>query len=99
MSARNYRIVRSAWWAALVVVCVALLATCRGGATHTVATDTSFYLDGPQQARSPDGTLAAGTRVTLVRVAGSYAEVTMPDGRRAYIAADSLITIGTTPRK
>jgi hypothetical protein len=37
--------------------------------------------------------------MTLVRVAGSYAEVTMPDGRRAYIAADSLITIGTTPRK
>jgi hypothetical protein len=61
-----------------------------GGATHSVAHETPFYLDGPQQARPPDGTLAAGSRVTLVSAAGSYAQVVMPDGRRAYVAADSL---------
>ena len=84
--------------AVLVILCVISLAACRaGGATHTVTTATAFYLDGPQQARPPDGTLAAGTRVTLVRTAGSYSEVVLPDGRRAYVAADSLVAIGAAP--
>lgn len=84
--------------AALVIVCAISAAACQGdGATHTVATATAFYLDGPQQARSPDGTLAAGTRVTLVRAAGSYSEVVLPDGRRAYVATDSLVAIGAAP--
>jgi len=70
---------------------ILLLTGCQAwGATHEVIVETPFYLDGPQQARSADGTLAAGTRVTLVREAGSYAGVTLPDGRRAYVAADSL---------
>jgi uncharacterized protein YgiM (DUF1202 family) len=34
--------------------------------------------------------VAAGTRVTLVSAAGSYAQVLLPDGRRAYVATDSL---------
>ncbi len=52
--------------------------------------ETPFYLDGPQQARPADGVLAVGARVTLVQEAGSYTQVTLPDGRRAYVAADSL---------
>jgi hypothetical protein len=69
-----------------------LLAGCQAGAgaTHTVIGETPFYLDGPQQARPPDGVLAAGTAVTLVEAAGSYALVLLPDGRRAYVAAGSL---------
>ncbi len=79
-------------WVAALLLCALLLAGCQagGGATHTVATETPFYLDGPQQARPPDGTVAAGTRVTLVSAAGSYAQVLLPDGRRAYVATDSL---------
>ena len=61
-----------------------------GGATHRVVNETPFYLDGPQQARPADGILAAGTAVILVEASGSYALVTLPDGRRAYVAADSL---------
>jgi len=77
--------------AAGLLIGILLLTGCRtNGATHEVALETPFYLDGPQQARPADGTLAAGTRVTLAREAGSYAEVTLPDGRRAYVAADSL---------
>jgi len=79
--------------AAAMAVVALLAAGCQaaGGApTHTVTGATPFYLDGPQQARPPDGTLAAGSRVTLARAAGSYAQVVMPDGRRAYVAADSL---------
>lgn len=77
----------------VLVLLIALLAIgCQpaGGATHAVTQETPFYLDGPQQARPPDGVLAAGSRVTLVSAAGSYAQVVLPDGRRAYVAADSL---------
>ncbi len=83
---------RSFCWAAALLLCILLLAGCQagGGATHSVENETPFYLDGPQQARPADGTLTAGTRVTLVNAAGSYAQVVLPDGRRAYVATDSL---------
>jgi hypothetical protein len=76
--------------AALLLIGV-FLASCQvSGATHSVVLETPFYLDGPQQARPADGTLPSGARVTLVSAAGSYAQVVLPDGRRAYVAADSL---------
>jgi predicted small secreted protein len=76
----------------LLVAAALLLAGCQtgDGATHSVMNETSFYLDGPQQARPPDGVLAGGTAVTLVEASGSYALVRLPDDRRAYVAADSL---------
>ena len=88
-SIRGGRVVRLT---ALLMIAGLLLAGCQVGsvATHATTFDTPFYLDGPQQARPPDGTLTAGTRVTLVNMAGSYAQVVLPDGRRAYVAADSL---------
>lgn len=61
-----------------------------GSATHTLISETPFYLDGPQQARPADGTLAAGTHVTLLQDAGSYAQVSLPDGRQAYVSTASL---------
>jgi hypothetical protein len=78
--------------AAPLVAAPLLLAGCQAGAgaTHSVLGATPYYLDGPQQARPPDGILAAGTAVILVKASGSYALVTLPDGRRAYVAADSL---------
>jgi len=88
--------IRGGGWGLYLAVTLALIvllsAGCQaaGGATHAVTGDTPFYLDGPQQARPADGTLAAGSRVTLVRAEGSYAQVVMPDGRRAYVATDSL---------
>lgn len=80
------------WGAVGLLLGVLLLAGCQpgGDATHVVAHETPFYLDGPQQARPPDGTLAIGTRVALAREAGSYAQVVLPDGRRAYVEAGSL---------
>jgi hypothetical protein len=87
--------------AVMVLACVLLIAApliltgCQagGGATHRVVNETPFYLDGPQQARPADGVLAAGTEVTLVETSGSYALVTLPDVRRAYVAADSLVEL------
>jgi hypothetical protein len=77
---------------ALLVAAPLLLTSCQAGdgATHSVVNETPFYLDGPQQARPPDGVLAGGTAVTLVAASGSYALVKLPDGRQAYVAADSL---------
>ena len=80
---------------ALLVAAPLVLTGCQaeGGATHSVVNETPFYLDGPQQARPADGVLAAGTEVTLVEASGSYALVTLPDGRRAYVATDSLVEL------
>ncbi len=55
---------------------------------HIIATDTEYYTDGPQQARPPDGTLKAGTKVKVVEEAGSYCRVEAEDGIVGFIAVD-----------
>jgi hypothetical protein len=60
--------------------------------THIITTDTQYYTTGPQQARPPDGTLAAGTKVRLVEEAGSYCRIETEDGLMAFVAADALAT-------
>ena len=62
--------------------------------THTVTIDTEYYTDGPQQARPPDGTMKAGTKVTLVEEAGSYCRVKSENGIEGYVVADSLKAAG-----
>jgi hypothetical protein len=61
--------------AVLVLVALAVAGCTAAGYTHRISADTEYYRDGPQQARPPDGTLAAGTTVRLVRDAGSYSLV------------------------
>jgi hypothetical protein len=61
--------------------------------THLVQRDVEYYLAGPQQARPPDGTWSAGSRVTLLREAGSYCLVRSAEGVEAYIATDALKAI------
>ena len=58
--------------------------------THTITTDTEYYLGGPQQARPPEGKMKAGTKVMLVEEAGSYCRVKSEDGVVGFVAADSL---------
>ena len=58
--------------------------------THVVTLETEYYLDGPAQARPPDGSLEAGTKVALLEEAGSYCQVRTEDGIEAYISTDSL---------
>ena len=62
--------------------------------THTITIDTEYYTDGPQQARPPDGTMKAGTKVTLVQEAGSYCRVKSEDGIEGYVVVDSLKAVG-----
>jgi hypothetical protein len=74
----------------VVAVGLAAAGCSRSSYTHTVTADTEYYLDGPQQARPPDGTLSAGTAVRLVSEAGSYSLVETPDHMQVYVATDSL---------
>ena len=59
-------------------------------ATHVLKTDVVYYLGGPQQGAPPDGTLQAGTRVTLVRDEGSYSRVRTADGVECSIEKGAL---------
>lgn len=58
--------------------------------THVVQVATEYYLNGPQQARPADGTLASGTLVAVVEDAGSYVVVLTEDGIRAFVSTASL---------
>ena len=64
----------------------------KGPFTHTIAGlgDIHYYLTGPQQARPPEGKFKPGTRVRLVRSAGSYSQVTSETGITAYVATAAL---------
>ena len=65
----------------------------RPGLTHVVHVDSAYYTDGPQQSRPPDGTFKAGTKVKLVREAGSYSLVESQAGVRAYVSTGALAPI------
>lgn len=58
--------------------------------SHELTRDEPYYLNGPQQARPPDGEFKAGTKVLLENEAGSYCYVTSEDGIRAAVASGSL---------
>ena len=53
-----------------------------------------YYLGGPQQARPPEGKFKLGTRVKLVRKAGSYSIVQSETGITAHVATAALKPIG-----
>jgi len=60
--------------------------------THTIGGlgGAHYYLDGPQQARPPEGIFKTGTRVRLVRAAGSYSVVQSESGITAHVATAAL---------
>jgi NitT/TauT family transport system substrate-binding protein len=58
--------------------------------THELTSDQPYYLTGPQQARPPEGTWKAGTKVKLEQASGSYSRVTAEDGTTAWVATDSI---------
>ena len=66
----------------------------RSDFTHEITTETVYYKNGPQQMRPPDGKLSAGTKVRLLREAGSYSLVQTAGGVTAYVAADALKEAG-----
>ncbi len=58
--------------------------------THLITAEEVYYLDGPQQARAPDGKFKKGTKVQLVQDSGSYSVVVSESGVRAYVSTASL---------
>jgi len=55
-----------------------------------INSDSVFYKTGPQQATPPDGTFKTGTRVEVIRKAGSYTLVRAEDGREGYVSSDAI---------
>ena len=63
--------------------------------THlTQSTGEQYYLNGPQQARAPDGSFPKGTRVKLIRESGSYSLVLSESGITAYVTTGCRKEIG-----
>lgn len=61
-----------------------------GEPTHVVVSDTQYYANGPQQARPPDGTLKAGTKVFVTQENGSYVVVQTADGVTGHVSVDAI---------
>ena len=62
----------------------------QGEPTHLVVADSQYYANGPQQARPPDGTLKAGTKVFLLEENGSYVMGQTTDGLTGHISASAI---------
>jgi len=52
---------------------------------HQISMETVYYTTGPQQGRAPDGKFPAGTRVTILKEAGSYRLVESDSGVVGYV--------------
>ncbi len=61
--------------------------------THELTDEVEFYLIGPQQARPPDGRWPKGTRLRVIRQAGSYWQVRAEDGTEAYVVSQQVRAI------
>ena len=55
-----------------------------------ITSRSAYYINGPQQGRPADGTLAEGTRVRVVENSGSYSVVQTPDGIHAYVSTGAI---------
>lgn len=71
---------------------IMLNAKVKGPFTHKITGpfETVYYLTGPQQARPPEGKFKPGTRVQLLRNAGSYSQVQSESGITAHVATSAL---------
>ena len=63
--------------------------------THVLTKDEAYYTTSPAQARKPDGTLKAGTKVVLLMPRGSYSQVMTADGKRVYTSTAGLKPVGS----
>jgi PBP1b-binding outer membrane lipoprotein LpoB len=63
--------------------------------SHVIATEVEYYKIGPQQGRPPDGKFPAGTKVNIIRQAGSYTQVRSEGGIEATVASDAIKELGT----
>ncbi len=57
---------------------------------YTIAQEVEYYTTGPQQGRPPDGTLAAGTKVNVLRRTGGYSLVRWAGGIEGYVLTEAI---------
>ncbi|HEU4533239.1 MAG TPA: hypothetical protein VFS00_03945, partial [Polyangiaceae bacterium] len=62
--------------------------------THQLVADEPYHAEPPAPGRAPDGTLAAGTRCTIVQRAGACVRVLAESGVSAYVANGALVELG-----
>ncbi len=104
MAARSLLVVGLAFGLVLVVQPVSRLASAiepqqkAADVTHIVISKTAYYTTSPAQARPPDGQFEPGTKVRLLRKAGSYVLVRSEEGITAYVAADRIRPVGQASR-
>jgi len=104
MAARNLLVVGFAFGLVLVVQPVSHLVSAiepqqkAADFTHVVISKTAYYTTSPAQARPPDGQFEPGTKVKLLRKAGSYVLVRSEEGITAYVAADAIRPVGQASR-
>lgn len=63
--------------------------------THVLTKEEAYYTTSPAQARKPDGTLKAGTKVVVLMPRGSYSQVMTADGKRIYTSTAALKPVGS----
>ena len=63
--------------------------------THVLTKDEPYYALSPAQAKAPDGTLKAGTKVVVLMPRGSYSQVMTGDGKRVYTSTAALKPVGS----
>ena len=57
---------------------------------HSVIHETPYFKIGPQQALPPDGSFKVGTKIRIIKEAGSYSWVESADGIKAFIATNDI---------
>ncbi len=62
-----------------------------------IADFTPFYRLGPMQARGPDATLRAETRIKLLRKEMGYSLIQLEDSRTGYIPNESMVVAPPRP--
>lgn len=63
--------------------------------SHVIASEAEYYITGAQQGRPPDGKFPVGTKVNIIRQAGSYTQVRSESGVEATVASDAIKELGT----
>ncbi len=58
--------------------------------SHVIKFEIEYYTTGPQQGRPADGKFPAGTKVSIVKKAGSYVLVQSEKGVSAYVSTDAV---------
>ncbi|MDZ4815686.1 MAG: hypothetical protein SGI71_05420 [Verrucomicrobiota bacterium] len=68
----------------------------RGGEFNKmIISETGFYKEGPTEFGSPDGRMAAGTRVRVLEQASGYMKVQTTSGKEVFVPSEKVGDLST----